>query len=158
MTRWFARAAADAGHATRIVAIDPAPRATLAGLSIELVRSTVQEAGEAPFAPLTTGDVLSIDGSHVLMPGTDVDILLNRVLPVLPAGVLMHIHDVLPAGRLPRRVGMARLQRAAGGGGHAPGMRLSRALVEPLGGDEAKVSSSSIGSCPPAAATRRALV
>lgn len=98
-TRWFARAAADAGHATRIVAIDPAPRATLAGLSIELVRSTVQEAGEAPFAPLTAGDVLSIDGSHVLMPGTDVDILLNRVLPVLPAGVLVHIHDVfLPEG------------------------------------------------------------
>jgi hypothetical protein len=93
-TRWFARAAADAGHATGIVAIDPAPRATLAGLSIEVVRSTVQEAGEAPFAALAAGDVLSIDGSHVLMPGTDVDIIFNRVLPVLPAGVLAHIHDV----------------------------------------------------------------
>jgi Methyltransferase domain len=98
-TRWFARAAADAGHATRIVAIDPAPRATVAGLSVELVRSTVQGAGEAPFAALAAGDVLSIDGSHVLMPGTDVDILLNRVLPLLPAGVLVHIHDVfLPEG------------------------------------------------------------
>ncbi len=98
-TRWFARAAADAGHATRIVAIDPAPRATVAGLPIELVRTTVQEAGEAPCAALAAGDVLSIDGSHVLMPGTDVDIIFNRVLPVLPAGVLVHIHDVfLPEG------------------------------------------------------------
>lgn len=98
-TRWFARAATDGGHATRIVAIDPAPRATVAGLAIELVRTTVQEAGEAPFAALAVGDVLSIDGSHVLMPGTDVDVLFNRVLPVLPSGVLVHIHDVfLPEG------------------------------------------------------------
>ena len=98
-TRWFARAAADAGHPTRVIAIDPAPRATLAGLCVEIVLSTVQEAGDAPFAGLAAGDVLSIDGSHVLMPGTDVDFLLNRVLPLLPAGVLVHIHDVfLPEG------------------------------------------------------------
>jgi hypothetical protein len=101
-TRWFARAAADAGHPTRVIAIDPAPRVTLAGLRIEIIRSTVQEAGEAPFAGLAPGDVLSIDGSHVLMPGTDVDVLLNRVLPLLPAGVLVHIHDVfLPEGYPP---------------------------------------------------------
>ena len=28
------------------------------------------------------------------MPGSDVDLLLNRVLPRLPAGVLVHIHDI----------------------------------------------------------------
>lgn len=98
-TRWFARAAADAGHPMRMIAVDPAPRATLAGLRVEIIRSTVQDAGHAPFAGLAAGDVLSIDGSHVLMPGTDVDFLLNRVLPLLPAGVLVHIHDVfLPEG------------------------------------------------------------
>jgi hypothetical protein len=98
-TRWFARAAADAGHPTRLIAIDPAPRATLAGLHVEIVRSAVQEARGAPYSGLAAGDVLSIDGSHVLMPGTDVDFLLNRVLPALPAGVFVHIHDVfLPEG------------------------------------------------------------
>ncbi len=98
-TRWFARAAADAAHSTRVIAIDPAPRATLTGLRVEIVRSTVQEAKGAPFSGLAAGDVLSIDGSHVLMPGTDVDFLLNCVLPLLPAGVLLHIHDVfLPEG------------------------------------------------------------
>jgi hypothetical protein len=50
--------------------------------------------GDAPFAALAPGDVVSIDSSHILMPGTDVDILLNRVLPALPAGVQVHIHDV----------------------------------------------------------------
>jgi hypothetical protein len=35
-----------------------------------------------------------MDSSHILMPGSDVDLLLNRVLPRLPAGVLLHIHDI----------------------------------------------------------------
>ena len=38
--------------------------------------------------------MLFIDSSHILMPGTDVDFLFNHVLPALPAGVLVHIHDV----------------------------------------------------------------
>ncbi|MGF1641349.1 MAG: class I SAM-dependent methyltransferase [Rhodospirillales bacterium] len=93
-TRFFARAVADGGHATRIVVIDPAPRADLGGLAIEILRGTLQRVGEAPFAALAAGDVLSIDSSHILMPGTDVDTLLNRVLPALPSGVLVQVHDV----------------------------------------------------------------
>jgi hypothetical protein len=93
-TRFFARAVADGGHATRIAVIDPAPRADIDRLGVEALRGTLQGVGDAPFAALAPGDVVSIDSSHILMPGTDVDILLNRVLPALPAGVLVHIHDV----------------------------------------------------------------
>ena len=93
-TRFMARAVRDGGLQTRITAIDPAPRATLGGLGIDLIESTVQGAGEAPFSGLAPGDVLSMDSSHVLMPGSDVDFLLNRVLPSLEPGVLIHIHDV----------------------------------------------------------------
>jgi hypothetical protein len=28
------------------------------------------------------------------MPGSDVDFLLNRILPRLPAGALVHVHDI----------------------------------------------------------------
>ena len=93
-TRWFARAVADGGLATRLTAIDPRPRATLAGLPVTFLRTTLQKAGTGPFAELTSGDILSLDGSHVLMPGTDVDIVLNRVMPELPPGVLVHLHDI----------------------------------------------------------------
>lgn len=93
-TRFLARAVADAGCATRITAIDPAPRASLAGLDIEIIRDTVQNAGGAPFSGLAANDLLLIDSSHVLMPGTDVDHLANRVLPELPAGVRVHFHDI----------------------------------------------------------------
>lgn len=98
-TRFFARAVADAGSTTRIVAIDPAPRATITGLPIEFIRSTVQRAGLDPFRGLCPGDIVFVDSSHVLMPGTDVDIMLNAVLPALPPGVLVHFHDIfLPDG------------------------------------------------------------
>ncbi len=60
-------------------------------------------AGMGAFAELAAGDMLVVDSSHILMPGTDVDLLLNRVLPALPSGVLVHFHDIFlpddyPAG------------------------------------------------------------
>jgi hypothetical protein len=98
-TRFLARAAADAEAGTQITAIDPAPRATLEGLPIRFLRGTVQQVGVEPFRALSAGDILFIDSSHILMPGTDVDFLVNQVLPQLPAGLYIHIHDIfLPDG------------------------------------------------------------
>ena len=98
-TRFVARAVADGGLDTRITAIDPAPRAEVAGLPVALLRHTVQEAcaretGADAFAELGPGDFLMIDSSHVLMPGSDVDLLLGHVLPALPAGAIVHLHDI----------------------------------------------------------------
>ena len=93
-TRFMCRAVRDGGLATQVTAIDPAPRASIEGLPARFMRTTLQEAGDEAFAPLAAGDVLFIDSSHILMPGTDVDHLFNAVLPRLPAGVLVHIHDV----------------------------------------------------------------
>jgi Methyltransferase domain len=94
-TRFFCRAVQDEALDTDILSIDPAPRAAIAGLSrLQTRASPVQQAGLAPFRALGPGDILSIDSSHVLMPGSDVDFLLNAVLPILPAGVLVHFHDI----------------------------------------------------------------
>ncbi|SKA05670.1 Methyltransferase domain-containing protein [Enhydrobacter aerosaccus] len=94
------------GHSTRILsrahcgvgeilAIDPAPRADIAGLpGVQVVPTTLQNASLELFDRLGAGDMLFIDSSHILMPGSDVDLLLNRVLPRLPSGVLVHIHDI----------------------------------------------------------------
>lgn len=98
-TRFLHRAVQDAGLATRLIAIDPAPRATLAGLSVDLRRTTLQEADDAVFRELAAGDMLLVDSSHILMPGTDVDVLLGRIMPLLAAGVLVQFHDIfLPDG------------------------------------------------------------
>jgi predicted O-methyltransferase YrrM len=93
-TRFMARAVADDGLATQLTAIDPAPRAALRGLKIEWIQATLQAAGPRHFSSLRHGDVLFVDSSHILMPGTDVDLVLNEILPRLPAGVLVHFHDI----------------------------------------------------------------
>ena len=93
-TRFMARAVRDGGLATRITAVDPAPRAALAGLEVDHVAATAQSASAALFDALLPGDILFVDSSHILMPGTDVDYLLNRVWPRLRRGVLVHFHDI----------------------------------------------------------------
>jgi predicted O-methyltransferase YrrM len=93
-TRFMARAIAEGKLDARLRAIDPAPRAPLEGLPVEHVARDLHRAGDDLLAGFAAGDVLFIDSSHILMPGTDVDRLLNRVLPALPSGALVHVHDV----------------------------------------------------------------
>jgi hypothetical protein len=91
-TRFLARAVTDGALDTEIVAVDPAPRAALPP-SVRHVPRLMQEVADLA-AELVSGDVLFIDSSHVLMPGTDVDLLFGEILPVVPGGALVHIHDV----------------------------------------------------------------
>jgi len=93
-TRFMARAIAAGGLKTRLVAVDPEPRASLAQLPVEWIRTTVQNAPAALFDGLAAGDVVFVDSSHILVPGSDVDWILATVLPRLMAGVLVHFHDV----------------------------------------------------------------
>jgi predicted O-methyltransferase YrrM len=91
-TRVLARASAGAAD---IVAIDPEPRADVSSLAnTRVLRVAVQSAPSDSFAELQRGDLLFIDSSHILMPGSDVDLLLNRILPTLPPGILLHLHDI----------------------------------------------------------------
>jgi hypothetical protein len=93
-TRFMARSVADGRLDTRITAIDPQPRARVAGLDIELLAVPVQQAGRAPFAALKKDDILFIDSSHQLKAGSDVEFLLNEVIPALASGVRVHFHDI----------------------------------------------------------------
>ena len=90
----MAEAVKDGALSTKIITIDPAPRATISELNVTAIQSTVEHAGSEPFQKLSAGDILFIDSSHILMPGSDVDHLLNRVLPTLPSGIIVHIHDI----------------------------------------------------------------
>lgn len=91
-TRLLSRALGGVGE---ILAIDPAPRADVADLpGVRVKSSTLQAAPDTVFDSLVQGDLLFIDSSHILMPGSDVDLLLNRILPRLPSGTLVHIHDI----------------------------------------------------------------
>lgn len=98
-TRFLARAVADGGLDTRITAIDPKPRATIRGLNVEWLQTHVETLPYGAFAALGANDILFIDSSHQLKPGSDVEFLLEEVLPGLPAGSHVHFHDIfLPEG------------------------------------------------------------
>lgn len=93
-TRFLARAVQDGALATQIICIDPAPRASLDALAAKHEAKLLRDADPRLFEELASGDILFIDSSHVAMPGTDVDRLFLDILPRLPGGVLLHVHDV----------------------------------------------------------------
>lgn len=93
-SRFMAAAIEDGGLTTTFTCIDPAPRASLEGLNVTWSKAVLQTAGEDAWRQLEAGDVLFIDSSHLLMPGTDVDHLIGHVLPLMPKGILLHVHDI----------------------------------------------------------------
>lgn len=94
-TRFLARGAEDGGLAVDLLAVDPEPRASLGGLPVRHERALLVDLDPAHVEGLRAGDMLFVDSSHVAMPGTDVDRVVGDLLPRLPGGVLVHLHDVL---------------------------------------------------------------
>jgi hypothetical protein len=98
-TRFMRAAIADGGLSSALTCIDPEPRASLSGLDVTWRRTVLQAAPDEDLSALEGGDILFIDSSHLQMPGTDVDHLIGHVLPLLPKGVWLHVHDIfLPDG------------------------------------------------------------
>lgn len=92
-TRFMARAVADGDLPTQILCIDPAPRAALP----EHVRhraAMLADDAVPHIEAMVAGDILFVDSSHVAMPGSDVDRIALDLIPRLPRGALIHIHDV----------------------------------------------------------------
>lgn len=97
-TRFMAAGVADkvaaGGGDTEITCIDPEPRAELKGLPVTWRQSILLPEHFELFRALGPGDIAFFDSSHLLWPGSDVDLILNRILPILQPGVLVHVHDI----------------------------------------------------------------
>lgn len=93
-TKFAARAVRDYGIATKIVSIDPDPRAEVNDLCERIVRRPLEDVDVTEFDRLAPGDVLLFDGSHRCFPNSDVTVFFLEVLPRLRPGVLVAIHDV----------------------------------------------------------------
>jgi predicted O-methyltransferase YrrM len=62
---------------------------------LELIERPVQDIPPEQLAAMVgAGDVFFIDSTHVVKPGSDVVWLLLHTLPLLPTGVIVHIHDI----------------------------------------------------------------
>ncbi len=102
-TKFARRAIEDHSLPTQIISVDPHPRAEIDRLCHRLVRQPLQDADPQLFDDLQAGDVLFLDCSHVLLTNSDVAAAFLEILPRLPAGVLVQVHDVfLPYDYPPR--------------------------------------------------------
>lgn len=93
-TTFVARAKRDGRLATHITSIDPAPRRAIDQLCDQVLRCPLEDADLSVFAELRAGDVVFFDGSHRVFMNSDVVTFFLDVLPSLPAGVLVGIHDI----------------------------------------------------------------
>lgn len=93
-TLFARRAVRDFGLRTKIVSIDPAPRAEVDACCDEVIRMRLQDARAPVFERLAPGDVVLVDCSHVAMMDSDSTVFLLEILPSLPAGVLVGIDDI----------------------------------------------------------------
>lgn len=93
-TRFAARAVRDGRLSTRIVSVDPNPRIEVDQLCSELIRVPLEDADLAPFGALGPGDVVFFDCSHRSFTNSDVTVFFVEVLPTLPPGLLVGVHDI----------------------------------------------------------------
>jgi hypothetical protein len=61
---------------------------------VRLIEQGAQWLDRSTFSDLQAGDFLFIDSSHVIKVGSEVNLLLLDVLPSLPPGVHVHVHDI----------------------------------------------------------------
>ena len=98
-TMFARRAISDHNIRTRIISVDPQPRAGIDAMCDEAIRKRLENTDWKPWvAALKPGDIVFFDGSHRCFQNSDVTVFFNEILPAVPAGVLIGIHDIfLPA-------------------------------------------------------------
>jgi len=79
---------------TRLISIDPEPRAEIDALCNETIRMPLEEVDLSLFDQLESGDVLFVDGSHRCFQNSDVTVVFLEILPRLKSGVVIYIDDV----------------------------------------------------------------
>jgi hypothetical protein len=91
----FARLAIrDHGLDTRIISIDPQPRAEVDVLCDDVVRAPFEEVDLDLLDQLGAGDMLFVDNSHRSFTSSDVTVFFTEALPYLAAGVVYGLHDI----------------------------------------------------------------
>jgi len=92
------QAAEWSGITPRLVCIDPYPTGYLKALAaegrIELLVQRAQDIDIPFYTGLEPGDLLFVDSTHVVGPGSEVNLLVLEVLPRLKKGVFAHFHDI----------------------------------------------------------------
>ena len=93
-TKFVRQSVVKNGLQTRIVSIDPNPRAEIDDICDEVRREGLEDTDQRIFDELSDGDILMFDGSHRCFQNSDVAVFFLEILPRLKQGVLVYIDDI----------------------------------------------------------------
>ncbi len=83
-----------------IIFIEPNPDRLMSLLKsedkdrIRIIDTKIQDVSSEIFMSLEADDFLFIDSSHVMKCGSDLQVFMFEILPLLPSGIFIHFHDV----------------------------------------------------------------
>jgi hypothetical protein len=85
----------DEGRETRVTCVEPFPKEAFHSIkNITHLRQPLQSVPLSLFGQLRAGDFLFIDSSHAVKIGSEVLRIYLDIVPALPAGVFVHVHDI----------------------------------------------------------------
>jgi len=84
----------DGAYRCEHVCVEPYEMPWLSEVGVKVVRERVQDLPRTFFGELEAGDILFIDSSHVIRPYGDVLHEFLVLVPDLPEGVYVHVHDI----------------------------------------------------------------
>lgn len=84
-----------------VTCIEPYENPWLEKLGVDVIRKKLEDVDESLFRELKSGDILFVDTSHVIKPGGEILMLFWQIFPLLPGGVIIHIHDIFTPRHYP---------------------------------------------------------
>lgn len=91
-------------YGSRAVAFATAPRAEVDAKCDEVLRIPLEDVPMDFFDSVTAEDVIFFDGSHRTFQNSDVTVFFTEILPRLPAGALVGVHDIFLPYDYPREL------------------------------------------------------
>jgi len=93
-TLFAAQSIQDNNLRTKIISIDPYPRADIDKLCYKIYRVPLEDMDLNFFDNLSNEDILLIDNSHRSFPNSDVTVFFTEILPRLTPNILYCLHDI----------------------------------------------------------------
>lgn len=93
-TKFAKKAIDDFRLGTKIISVDPQPRAEIDKLCHQVIRKPIEDVSLSTFDALEENDILFVDSSHRSFMNSDVTTVFLDILPRLKHGVLVQLHDV----------------------------------------------------------------
>jgi hypothetical protein len=82
------------GLNTAIICIDPVPRADINDVADKIITQPLENVILTTLFDLQSDDIVFMDGSHYVFQGNDTLTFFFTLLPSLPKGIIIHIHDI----------------------------------------------------------------